>query len=207
MELLHLAGGIKNILKKTRHLQPPVPTTKSPIDSTDNDPSVSFMKTPAAKLPQLNANMTNPQFRKFKTQTNWLVFKRITNIPDNQIHAQLYSCCGDHVQNCFVNTIIAFFTITDDQLLTTLEQFTKKSNPPVHHLHFESLIQPNGESIKDYVLHLIKSIVPNCKNNLSNTHAEDQFIHDLQNYYLQTDIFAKASLLSLFEDVLKHASI
>ena len=52
------------------------------------------MKTPAAKLPQLNTDMTHAQSQKFKT--DWHVFKCITNIPDNQIHAQLYSCCDDH---------------------------------------------------------------------------------------------------------------
>ena len=46
-----------------------------------------FMKTPAAKLPQLNEDMTLPQFRKLKM--DWDVFKRITDLPENQIHAQL----------------------------------------------------------------------------------------------------------------------
>ena len=97
--------------------------------------------------------MTHPQFWKFNT--DWLVFNCITNISDNQIHAQLYSCCDDHIQNYLVNTITDFSTLTEGQLLTALEQLvTKKSNSAVLCLHFASLIQSNGESIKDYVLRL-----------------------------------------------------
>ena len=106
-------GNLKNILRKTKNLQPLVPvTTQSTPDSTDNVPSASFMKTSAAKLPQLNAGKTHPQFWKFKT--DWHVFKCITNIIDNQIHAQLYSCCDYDVQKSLANTITDFFTLTED---------------------------------------------------------------------------------------------
>ena len=54
-----------------------------------------FRKAPAAKLPQLNEDMTLPQFRKFKM--DWDVFKRITNLPENQIHAQLYNAYSESV--------------------------------------------------------------------------------------------------------------
>ena len=113
-------GNLKNILRKTKNLQPLVPvTTQSTPDSTDNVPSASFMKRSAAKLPQLNAGKTHPQFWKFKT--DWHVFKYITNILDSKIHAQLYSCCDYDVQKSLANTITDFFTLTEDQLLTTIE--------------------------------------------------------------------------------------
>ena len=131
-------GDIKNILKHTRLLQQPSNISTTP-DSTQHTTSQLFMKTPAAKLPQLNADMTHPQFRKFTT--DWNVFKRITNIPETQLHAQLYSCCDDYVQNSLVNTITDFFSLTEDQLLSSLEAIvTNKSNPSVHCLQFSSLI-------------------------------------------------------------------
>ena len=81
----------------------------------------------------LNMCMTNPQFHKFKT--NWNVFKRITNILENQLHAQLYSSCDDYNHNSLVNYVTDFFNLTEEQLLSALETtVTKKSNPAVHHL-------------------------------------------------------------------------
>lgn len=56
-------------------------------------------------------SLTHPQFQKFKT--DWHVFKHIkhiTNIPDNKILAQLYNCCGNHIQN----SLIIFFTLIKD---------------------------------------------------------------------------------------------
>ena len=142
--------------------------------------------------------MTHPQFCKFKT--DWNVFKRITNIPDNQIHAviqQLWWFCP----NSLVNSVTDFFTLTEAQLLSTLKQIvTKKSNPAVHCLQFSSIIQSDGESIKDYVIWL-KSVIPDCEYVCPNC----QFIRGIQNESLQTDILAKASLLKLLEEVVKHA--
>ena len=76
---------------------------------------------------------------------------------------QLYSSCDDSVQSSLVNSITDFFTLTEAQLLSTLEQIvTKKSNPAVHCLEFSSIVQSNGESIKDYVIRL-KSVIPDCE--------------------------------------------
>ena len=202
-------GDIKNILKRTRALHTSSTPQSTPDSTNTPNPSI-FMKTPAAKLPQLCADMTHPQFRKFRM--DWSVFKKITNIPDNQIHAHIYSSCDDTVQNSLVNTVTDFFTLTEDQLLPTLKQIvTKKSNPAVHRLKLTSLQQSPGETIKDYVIRL-KSIVPDCEyvcphcdTNLSPAHLKDQFIRGINNESLQTDILAKASQLKLFEDVVKHA--
>ena len=61
-----------------------------------------FMKAPTAKLAQLNEDMTLPQFRRLKM--DWDVFKRITNLQESQIHAQLYNTYSESVQNRLVNT-------------------------------------------------------------------------------------------------------
>ena len=92
------------------------------------------MKTPAAKLPQ-----------------------------ESQIHAHLYNSCDDYVQTSLVNTAADFFTLSEDQLLTTLETIvTQHSNPAVHHLKFTSLTQSENESIENFVVTL-KSVVPDCE--------------------------------------------
>ena len=75
----------------------------------------------------------------------------------------------DYVQNSLVNFVTDFFTLTEEQLLSTLKTIvTKKPNPAVHHLQFSSIVQSDGESIKDYVIHLkyfvsdCEYICPNC---------------------------------------------
>ena len=133
------------------------------------------MKTPAAKLPQ-----------------------------ESQIHAHLYNSCDDYVQTSLVNTAADFFTLSEDQLLTTLETIvTQHSNPAVHHLKFTSLTQSENESIENFVVTL-KSLVPDCEftcpdcnHNFQDTHPKDQLIKGLNNGTLQTDILAKANHLKL----------
>ena len=150
-----------------------------------------------------------PQFCKFRT--NWNVFKRITNLPDNQIHAQLYNACGETVQNNLVNTTTNFFFLTEHDLLNTLEAIvTKKSNPAVHQWTFSPLFQSEGESVTDFVVRL-KPISPDCKfscpgchKDLQPIHIKDQLILGLYNEKLQTDILAEVSHLIQLEDIIKH---
>ena len=51
---------------------------------------------------QLGSNVTHPEFRKFKI--DWYVYKTITNVPIQQILAQLYNICDGDVQNAIINT-------------------------------------------------------------------------------------------------------
>ena len=129
-------GDIKNILWKAK---------ASPTSSLNQAGSAKiFMKAPAAKLPQLNEDMTLPQFRKFKM--DWDVFKRITNLPENQIHSQLYNACSESVQNSPVNTESDFFSLTEEKMIETLEKIvTKKCNPMVHRLHSRYIHQLQEE--------------------------------------------------------------
>ena len=99
-------GDIKAILRHQQHQ--PAPSTSS-APTTTHTTSPPFMKTPAAKLPQLTSEMTKPQFRKFKM--DWQVYKHITNLPESQIHAHLYNSCDDYVQTSLVNTAADFFTL------------------------------------------------------------------------------------------------
>ena len=173
-------------------------------------PSTIFMKAPAAKPPQIQTEISHPQFRKFRM--DWNIFKQITNIPPSQIHAQLYGSCTDTVPTSLVNTVTIFFDLNATQLLQTLEQIvTKKSNPTVHQLHFSSLHQSETEPIQEFVVGW-KSIVPDCKFTCSNCqhdiqeqHIRDQLIRGLFNKTLQTDILAKASHLKSLEDIIIHA--
>ena len=82
------------------------------------------MKAPAAKLCQFNEDITLAQFRKFKM--DWGVFKRITNLPENQIHAQLYNACSESVQNSLVNTKSDFFFLTEEKMIETPEKIVTK---------------------------------------------------------------------------------
>ena len=167
-------------------------------------------KPPPAKLPQLHSEMTNAQFRKFLV--DWSVFKKITLIPDNQLHAQLYNTCDDTTQHSLLNTVSDFFTLSEVEMLKALEQIvTRQCNPTVHRLKFSSIHQNDSESIKDFVVRL-KSAAPDCEFScpschfdLQPSHIRDQFIRGLSNEALQTGILVKAGHLARLEDVVKHA--
>lgn len=70
------------------------------------------MKATTVELPQLIVDVILRQFRNFKT--NWNEFKRITNIPKNQLYAQLYSTCDDYVQNSLVNSVTDSFNFNEE---------------------------------------------------------------------------------------------
>ena len=126
-------GDILAILRHAKKYLPPA-EQKPKADST------STVQPPSAKLPQLASYMTLPQFRKFLIDLN--VFKRSTNISKTQIHAQIYSCCDDIVQNTIVNTVHDIFSVSEANLLGIIESIvTKHSNPCVHRMNFGSITQ------------------------------------------------------------------
>ena len=168
------------------------------------------IKAPAAKLPQINQDMTLQQYRKFLI--DWNVFKQITGITDTQITVQLYSCCDDAVQNSIVNTVPDIFSVSEKDLLKSIEEtVTKRSNPTVHRMNFAAITQNQHETVQDYLIRLKSSApdcefsCPGCNFDLQPNHIRDQFIRGLHNDTLQTDILAKASHLKNLEDIIKHA--
>ena len=66
-------------------------------------------KLDATKAPQLKSDMTPQLFRKFLI--DWKVFCDITNLPETQYHAQLYSNADDSVQTALITTFPDFFSI------------------------------------------------------------------------------------------------
>ena len=194
-----ILGDALSILRHARTL------STTPIPS-----HTATLRVPSAKLPQITTEMTLPQFRKFII--DWAVFKQITGITGSQIQAQLYSCCGEDVQNSLVNTITDIFTVSEKDLLKAIEtSVTKRSNPSVHRMSFASMVQSVDETIQEYVVKLKSSApdcefaCPGCNYDLQSEHIKDQFIRGLFNESLQTDILAKASHLKTLEDIIKHA--
>ena len=96
---IRIFGGIRTIIHHAKVNTPtttiPPDTTTIPRDTTTSPTTLTtFMKT-AAKPPIILHDTTQLQFRKF--WTDWNVFKSITNLPDNQIHAQLYNACDETI--------------------------------------------------------------------------------------------------------------
>ena len=211
-DLTDLGITVLGDIKTIPWLSPLIQATAVPADASSDQTHPQFMKIPAAQPPQILPDMTNPQFRKF--HTDWNVFKKITNLPDSQIHAQLYNSCDESVQNSLVNSVTNFFDLHENDLLHQLENIvTRKCNPAIHRLTFSSLHQSETESIQEFVV-CLKSISPECEficpqchHDLQNIHIKDQFIWGINNEHLQTDILAKASQLSTLEQVIKHASV
>ena len=149
------------------------------------------MKICAARPPQILPDMTHTQFWKFRT--DWNIFKKITDLPDSQIYAQLYNSCDESVQNSLVNSITNFFDLNENDLLQQLENIvTKKCNSAIHCLTFSSLHQSKTKSIQEFIV-CLKSISPDCEftcpqchHDLQNIHIKDQFIQGINNEHLQT---------------------
>ena len=165
---------------------------------------------PHIALPRVNAEMTQAEFRKFKT--DWSVYKKITKIPDDQMASQLYTACDSAIQTSIVNSVSDLLSVEETELLVLIESFTTRhSNPAVHRLAFSSINQSENEAIKSYLVRLKSSAkdcefeCPSCHHDLSPIHIKDQFIRGLHNTTLQTDILAKSLALKSIEDVLTHA--
>ena len=166
--------------------------------------------TPHIALPRVNAEMTQAEFRKFKT--DWSVYKKITKIPEDQMASQLYTACDSAIQTSIVNSVNDLLSVEETELLLLIESFTTRhSNPAVHRLAFSNINQSESEAIKAYLVRLKSSAkdcefeCPSCKHDLSPINIKDQFIRGLHNTALQTDILAKSLSLKTLEDVLKHA--
>ena len=114
--------------------------------------SVSHMKLPTAKLPQLVSEMMTP-FQKFRI--DWDIFTRMTNLPTAQTNVQLYNCTNEAVQNSIINTHPDFFNTSPNKLLDMLKALvTRKSNPMVHRISFSLIAQSDKETIQNYVVWL-----------------------------------------------------
>ena len=90
-------------------------------------------RSPAAKLPQVNLEMTPQQFRKF--QIGWKVFPKMTNMPRSQTNIHLYNCTYKDVPNAIVNMHCNFFTNDPDKPPEMVKAFiTQRSNSIIHRL-------------------------------------------------------------------------
>ena len=167
-------------------------------------------KPPMAAAPQISAEMTHPEFRKFRW--DWGIFKSLTALSTAQIAAQIYSNCDSSVQNSIINTASDYFTLSEDAILDLLERIvTKRSNPSIHRLAFSNLAQSENEPVKDFVVRLKSSardcefVCPNCNHDLVPVNVKDQLIRGLHNSTLQTDILAKSDTLGDLPTIVKHA--
>ena len=165
---------------------------------------------PSVKMPELRAEMTHPEFRKFKV--DWDVYKTMSQPEPSQIPAQLYNICDSSVQNSIVNTCSDFFKMEEEEIINLLEKIvTKRSNPAIHRMTFSNLMQAENESISEFVVRLnsqsrdCEYSCPNCQQDLSPIYMKDQLIRGLTSKTLQADILAKEEVLRTLEETVKFA--
>ena len=169
-----------------------------------------YDKVMPARAPQLSADMTSQQYRKFKI--DWQVYTNLTNLPDHKQHVQLYNNSEESVQTAIINVYPDFFQLDVSELLDKLELVvTKRCNPMVHRINFAKIAQSPDESIQSYIIRLKSASkdcnfsCPSCKCDISSVYIKDQFLFGVNNPVLQTDLLAKAETLSNVDDILKHA--
>ena len=121
---IEVFGEIKTILyhAQSTNTNPKTSSTTNPAHASSNHPC-QYDTTPILQiLNQLDC-------------LQW-----ITNLPENQLQAQLYNACDDTVQNILVNNVSDFFALAKDNFLHTLEDIAaKKANPVLNWLTFSSL--------------------------------------------------------------------
>ena len=103
-------------ITQSRNRQPTGHVT--PITTSNSRKTI--VKSTNISPPQLQAEMTYSQFRKFKVV--WDVYKR----PNTNIAAQLYQLaqlchlCNDVLKHNIVNTVANYFTLNETDILQTL---------------------------------------------------------------------------------------
>ena len=172
--------------------------------------SVSHVKPPAAKLPQLVSEMMTQQFWKFRI--DWDRFTRMINLRTAQTNVQLYNCADEAVQNSIINTYPGFFNTSPNKLLDMLKALvTRKSNPMVHWILFSLIAQSDNGTVQNYVVWLRSEardhdfICPNCHHDLYHIYIRDQFTWGIANDALQEDMLVKAGSLKTLEENISHA--
>ena len=165
-------GDILAIIRHSKASLQPVSPGKYEAPAT----SVPTFKAPsaAAKLPTISADMTHQQFRKFRV--DWQVYKQITALPTTHAQNHLYNACYEEVQTSLINTNPKCLTLSETDLLDTIEKVViRRMNPAFHKMNFRKQIQQDNESIKDYIIRLKSTAVdcefacPVCKADISET--------------------------------------
>ena len=105
---LTIIGNIIIILKHIAQSNQPV-SNNSVITTNPSNSHETIVKSNNISPPQLQAEMTQPQFWKFKV--DWDVYKQISHIPKTNLAAQLYHLCDDTLQHNIVNAIVNFLTL------------------------------------------------------------------------------------------------
>ena len=205
---INVLGDILAILRQVKTTTTQAITATA--DSTSSLCTSTYRPPPATvKLPAIVAEMTNPQFRKLRI--DWDIYKQVTNLPQPQTGALLYSACDGNVQTSLINSHPTFFEMNEDDMLKSIETIvTKRVNPTIHRMNFGNIAQQENETIQDHT-RLLSSAVdcefscPECQQDISRVNIKDQLIRGLFNETLQTDVLAKASQLKSVEEVVKHA--
>ena len=169
----------------------------------------NIAKISPAKAPELLAEMTKTQFRKYRI--DWNVFCEITSLPVDKHHATLYNSAAEDAQIAIINSFPDFFNIPVKDLLNKIETVvTQKSNPMIHRVKFSKLAQSANESIQSYVIRLRSAakecdfLCPQCRADISSTYIKDQLISGVHNHILQMDILSKAETLLDVNSTIKH---
>ena len=109
----------------------------SKYDSTPSQPQPTTVAKASvtAHLSTLTLEMTRPQFRKF--ETDWIVYKQITNLLPSQSTYYLYHACNEEVQMALINTHPDFLSLAEKDALKCIEPIvTVRSNPAIHRKAF-----------------------------------------------------------------------
>ena len=173
---ISVLGDVNTIMKISRTPQ----SNTTPSAATSETDTMSYRPpTTAAKLPEITSEMTHAQFR--KVETDWNVYKNLTRLPNSQIGSLLYSACDESVQTSLINSKVQFFTLSEKDMLKTIEGIvTKRISNQVHRKHFRRIYQ-EGDTIQNFLTTIRSAAIdcefvrPECKLDISRIDIRDQF--------------------------------
>ena len=140
-----ILGDQHAIINHAKSLSPTATATPPAAAPT---PAVKAKARPA-NLPTIEAEMTQPQFR--KVLIDWKVYKNIAFIPADQISSHIYNTCSAEVQSTLVNIAPNFLDLEETVLLKQIESIvTKAANPAVHRTTFTTIVQGEGRCIQEF---------------------------------------------------------
>ena len=207
---VNVLGDIINIVKLVERCKETGASAPHTSESHSSSASPASTKHVKVNKPELRAEMTMAEFRKFNI--DWGVYRELSGIRTEQVALHLYNACDSMVQNAIINSDIEFFKANESENLKMLENIvTKKSNPSVHRLAFRGIEQSDSEAVKDFIVRLRSAAkdcefsCPRCQFDMEPLNVRDQFIKGVRDNTLQVDILAKADILKTLEDVQRHA--
>ena len=161
--------------------------------------------------PKLKLEMTAEEWSHFETK--WLGYKTLTKIPESEITIQLLQCCDEDLSLALHRTHGNMYDKAEDNALKTIKTMAVKvERELISRVHFWSLRQDRGESIKSFLTRIkgrslscnFEVKVPNSNDTISyaSQAIKDVLVLGLEDQAIQADLLGSSGKEMSLEEVI-----